>query len=89
MPLEDLRILTETTASQRAFPESESTRRRRDEAIRFAARRHSPDQIADFARLPISEVLLVLDPAGAATDSAPNPRPGAAGIKARYRSSTA
>jgi hypothetical protein len=73
MALENLRILSETAATLRLAPESPAALRRRDEAIRFAARDdHTLEQIAAAADLPPEQIDTILStPAGGPADSPP------------------
>jgi hypothetical protein len=85
MPLEHLRIVREAAASQRGRPDSPPAERRRDDAIRFAARHHSLEQIAEAAEMPPEEVDVVLSGA----ISSENGLEDAQGLRTRFRSSTA
>ena len=84
MALENLRILSETAASLRASPDSPPALRRRDEAIRFAARKGHPlEEIAAAADLPPEQVDTVLStPADAELADSPL-------LRVRFRSSPA
>jgi hypothetical protein len=84
MALETLRILGETAASLRAAPDSPAARRRRDEAIRFAARNdNSLEDIAAAADLPPEQVDRILSaPADGGTADSPL-------LRVRFRGSPA
>jgi hypothetical protein len=84
MPLENLRIIGETAANLRARPESPAALRRRDEAIRFAARdEHSLEEIAAAAELPPEQVDTILS-GPAAGELADSPL-----VRVRFRGSPA
>lgn len=85
MPLEHLRIVREAAASQRGRPDSPSAVRRRDDAILFAARHHSLEQIAEAAEMPPQEVDAVLS----TVLSSESGLEGAEGLRTRFRSSPA
>jgi hypothetical protein len=70
--LENLRILSETAAHLRAAPSSRWAKRRRDEAVRWAAKSHSTQSIAEAAEISIEEVNVILVETGGAT---PSPAP--------------
>jgi hypothetical protein len=84
MALETLRILSETAASLRATPDSPAALRRRDEAIRFAARNdHSLEEIAAAADLPPEQVDTILSaPVGGGIADSPL-------LRVRFRGSPA
>jgi len=85
MPLEHLRIVREAAASQRSRPDSPSAVRRRDDAILFAARHHSLEQVAEAAELPPEAVDAVLSTA----ISSERGLESAQGARTRFRSSPA
>jgi hypothetical protein len=85
MPLEHLRIVREAAACQRGRPDSPSAVRRRDDAILFAARHHSLEEVAEAAELPPEEVDSMLSIV-LSSDSAPE---SAQGLRTRFRSSPA
>lgn len=84
MPLEQLRIVREAAAAQRARPDNRPALRRRDEAIRFAARHHSLEEVAAAAEMAPEEVDGVLSTGGAREEE-----PQAPGLRTRFRSSPA
>jgi len=86
MPLEELRIVREAAACQRARPESDAALRRRNEWIRSASARHSLNEVAEAAGLPPGEVDVVLQ-AGAPVRDAP--RQGSTALRRGFRSSPA
>jgi hypothetical protein len=68
--LENLRILSETAAHLRAAPESRWAKRRRDEALRWAARSHSIQEVAAAAEIPAEAVAEALRGPTADSESA-------------------
>jgi hypothetical protein len=89
MPLDDLRILREATASHQASPDSIQALRRRNEAIRFAAARHSTSEIAEAAKIPSAEIDEVLRPLLPAAADASLPSAATDGVPSHFRSSPA
>jgi hypothetical protein len=67
--LEQLRILSETAAHLRAAPESKWAKRRRDEAIRWAARSHSLQSVAAAAEISHNAVAEILREQAIASES--------------------
>jgi hypothetical protein len=84
MALEQLRIVREAAAAQRALPDNPPALRRRDDSIRFAARHHSLEEVAEAAKLPPEQVDVVLSVADSAI-AAPDSRR----LRMRFRSSPA
>jgi hypothetical protein len=54
--LESLRIVGETAAILERMPDSEGARRRRDEAVNWAAERYPAETVAASARISVAEV---------------------------------
>lgn len=87
MPLEELRIVRETAECLRARPESKAALRRRNEWIQTASIHYSLNQVAEAAGLLPQELDQVLQDARGETE--PEQRRATAGLRTRFRSSTA
>lgn len=86
MPLEELRIVSETAECLRARPENPAALRRRNEWIRSASTHHSLNEIARAAGLPPQEVDLVLQGAEGDFEASPH---RTSGLRTIFRSSPA
>ena len=67
-PLEHLRIVSETATYLEVAPESAAARRRRDESVLRALRRHPPREVAEAARISAEQLFEIvagrISPAG-------------------------